>query len=170
MTLSRTDSSVANPIAKAVRKLKRRHSKPADLGELRQRVAEREWLALEAKGRRILKRAPDWDEVLLLVAFSLQQNRLEEALKFALRALAGAATKAHPYFIAGFALKGMGGQGQACGYLRTAGALDPDNRASLRHLIEAVAASEGVNAAAAEFSAPSVSAPTCRVHRRSGHP
>jgi tetratricopeptide (TPR) repeat protein len=144
---------MANPFSKAVRKLKRWYSSAPGPRELRLLADQGDWAALEEKGRLVLGNEPNQPVALTMVAYSLQQQgRLEEALTFALRAVAGSPTQGHPYFIAGFALKGMGREAEACPHLREAVALEPDNVGNLRYLVEAVAASHGIAAAADEFT------------------
>lgn len=124
-----------------------------ELAEIRTFVMSGKWRQLEEKGQELLLRHPPPYELLELVAYRLQQGaRLEETATIATQAI-----KLFPeswifQFLAGVALKGVGRASDACQYLRVAVTLNPTDKQTLRQLTEAIAISEGIEVAAAEYS------------------
>ena len=124
-----------------------------ELERLRTLSQSRSWLELENSGRKLIMTDPCQGEVLGLVAYSLQQQgRLAEALEFARRAIEVSPDQWHLQYVTGYALKGMGRTKEACEYLRRAVAIAPDEALCVKHLIEAIAASDGVRAAGTEYA------------------
>jgi Glycosyltransferase 61 len=112
------------------------------------------WVKLEEAGRKLLLQHPPQYDAIELVAYSLQQGgRLE-----ATAVIAEQATKPFPsswmfHFLAGVALKGIGREKEACKYLRQALVILPTDRQTVRQLIEAIAAVDGIDLAASEYAA-----------------
>lgn len=146
-----------SPIFKKIFKKFFGGSKPAEqdpLEPLRSMAEQRAWAKLEEKCCEILSNEPHQVEVMELAAYSLQQQgRLEEALTLSAQASALSPGRWLPCFIAGVALKGLGRDEEACIYLRQASAISPNDRQTIRQLIEAIAASNGIESAAAEYAA-----------------
>ena len=126
-------------------------------------LAERgEWLELEQACREMLTGKSDAAEAITLLAYSLQQqDRLAEAAEFAAQAAMLRPSDWFSNFISGVVLKGLGNAKDACEYLRRAVAISPNDVQTRKQLVEAVAASEGIGAAALEYAA---------VCRQSGSP
>jgi tetratricopeptide (TPR) repeat protein len=119
---------------------------------LRLLVNQSSWTKLEEKGREVLLINPNQDEAMALVAYSLQQQgRLEEALAFAAQATVLSPNSWLPNFTAGIALNGLGRKKEASKYLRQAIAISPNHRQTILQLIDAIASSEGMELAAAEY-------------------
>lgn len=112
------------------------------------------WGELEKIGRILLSQNPPRHEEIELIAYSLQQGgRLDAALSISI-----AATKLFPkswifHFLAGTALKGKSQQEEACIYLTQALTLDPNDRQTIRLLIQSIAVTDGVNVAAEKYIA-----------------
>jgi hypothetical protein len=117
-------------------------------------LAERgSWIELEAKGRKVLLKKPKQEEVMTLVSYSLQQQvRLEEALILATQAVALHPTRWLSNFIAGVSLIGLGRERDATAFLRRAIVLSPNDSQTLKQLIKAISASDGIEIAATEYS------------------
>ena len=140
---------------------------------LRSLAEQGRWIELEVEGRKVLLNNPKQVEAMALLAYSLQQQaRLEDAVILATQATTLSPTRWLSHFIAGVSLKGLGREREACGYLRQALALSPNDFQTLQQLIEAVAASDGIEFAATEYSAHClqigkkadiVTAPVCTV-------
>jgi tetratricopeptide (TPR) repeat protein len=121
---------------------------------LRSLSSQMNWFALESKGREVISKYPLQDEAFALLAYSLQQQgRLEEAVTFAVQALAISDSRWLSYYIAGVALKGLGRVKDACEYLRKAVAIDPGRSQGMKALIEAIGATDGIELAASEYAA-----------------
>ena len=124
------------------------------LNQLRLLAEQGDWSKLEETGRELLLQAPPQHEAIELVAYSLQQGgRLDATAVIAVQA-----TELFPgswmfHFLAGVALKGTGREKEACKYLRQAVAICPNDRQTIRQLIEAIAASDGIELAASEYTA-----------------
>lgn len=125
-----------------------------EMVQLRLLAEQSAWLKLEDVGRELLSKNPDQDEAIALVAYSLQQQaRFEEAATFAIQAAALSPVSWLPHFIAGVALKRLGREKDAAKYLRKAVSISPNDRQTIRQLIEAIAATEGIEIAASEYTA-----------------
>lgn len=118
-------------------------------------LAERgDWSRLEERGRSLLQQSPPHNDALELVVYTLQQaGRFEATAAIATQAAELFRGNWTFHFLAGAALKGLGRDQEACRYLRQAIAVRPNDRQTLRQLIEVVAAAEGLESAAAEFVA-----------------
>ncbi len=124
-----------------------------ELQALRLQSRNKEWIRLEENSRKVLGVHPDSVESMTLLAYSFQQqNRLAEAAELAIKASTLSPHGWHSNFIAGFALKGLARPQEACKYLRQAIAILPRDKQTLRHLLEAIAAAEGLDAAASEYT------------------
>lgn len=138
-----------------VRKVLRRLGVNSSILTALRMLAERgDWSRLEEKGHELLRQNPPHREALELVVYSLQQGmRLQAAALIAMKA-----TSLFPdccwlfNFIAGVSLKGTGRAKDAVRYLRQAVAICPKDRQTIRQFIEAVAAAEGIDAAAKEYA------------------
>lgn len=125
-----------------------------DLKALRLMSEVGDWIRLEEVGHELLLQNPPQHEPIELVAYSLQQGgRLEAAAE-----IAAEATEVFPcswifHFLAGVSLKGKGREKDACKYLRQALAICPNDRQTIRQLIEAIAKSDGIELAASEYTA-----------------
>lgn len=118
-------------------------------------LAERgDWIKLEEKGRELLLQNRRQQEAIELVAYSLQQGgRLEAAVVIAVQAAELFPGRWMFHFLAGVALKGTGREKEACQYLRQALVIAPNDRQTIRQLIEAIALSDGIEQAASEYAA-----------------
>jgi hypothetical protein len=144
---------------------------PLDI--LRSLAEQGSWIELEKKAREVLSNDRLQGEAMALVAYSLQQQgRIEEALTFSVQAATLSPVLWLPHFIAGVALKGLCRDKEACDYLRRALTISPNDEQTLRRLIEGIAASDGIDIAAAEYAAHCrqigrgadvVAAPVCTV-------
>lgn len=124
------------------------------LKQLRFLAEQGGWTDLEKKGRQLLLQNPHQEEVMSLLAYGFQQQgRLEDAAVIAVRAAELSSGRWLSLFIAGVALKGLGQEKEACKYLRQALATSPNDRQTMRQLIEAVAVSDGIELAATEYAA-----------------
>lgn len=124
-----------------------------EMQPLRSLAEQGRWIELEMEGRKVLSQNPKQDEAMALVSYSLQQQgRLEDAVIFSTQAATFSPIQWLAHFIAGVSLKGLGRNKEACNYLRQAVALSPNDSQTLRHLIEAIAASDGIELAAIEYS------------------
>ncbi len=122
--------------------------------QLRLLAEQSAWLKLEDVGLELLSKNPGQAEPMAMVAYSLQQQaRFEEAVTFAIQAAALSPVSWLPHFIAGVALKGLGREKDAAKYLRKAVAISPNDRQTIRQLIEAIAATDGIEIAASEYAA-----------------
>ena len=140
---------------------------------LRSLAEQGSWIELEKKAREVLSNDPLNGEAMSLAAYSLQQQGcIEEALAFSVQAATLSPSLWLTHFIAGVALKGLGREKEACNYLRSALAISPNDYQTLRQLTEAIAVSDGIEIAAAEYAAHCrqigrradiVAAPVCTV-------
>lgn len=116
---------------------------PDSLAVLRILLEQGDWSGLEEKSRAVLSNNPHQEEVMALLARSLQmQGCLEEALTFSIRATKLLPDRWLSQFVAGITLKWLGRETEACDYLRRAAALAPNDAQTLQQLNEAIAASE----------------------------
>jgi tetratricopeptide (TPR) repeat protein len=124
------------------------------LTQLRPLTEQGDFAGLEVAGRELLLKKPLQCEAIELVVYSLQQGgRLEAAANIAVQAIQYFPASWTLQFIAGVALKGEGRYKEACQYLRQAIAISPNDRQTLRQLIEAIAMSDGIAPAASEYAA-----------------
>ncbi len=141
-------------LRKRASKPKRVISSEAEIDALRNLAEQKLWGVLDIKARKMLAVSPNLHEVSTLLADSLlNQGRLDEALEFALRAAAGNGSGWRPPFIAGIALNKLGRDHEAIDQLKKSIELAPQTPEVLRQLIETVASSEGIKAAATEYIA-----------------
>lgn len=125
-----------------------------ELQQLRLVAENGDWAELEERCRKVLIDNSELTEPMALLAYSLQQqSRLAEAAEFAIRAAALPPIAWLPKFIAGVSLLGLGRAQEAVEYLKQAYTLVPDDKQTIRQLIGAIAASEGIEAAATEYTA-----------------
>lgn len=117
-------------------------------------AAQGDWVKLEEIGRELLLQNPPQHEAIELVVYSLQQGgRLMATAVIAVQATELFPTSWIFHFLAGVALKGTGREKDACKYLRQAVAICPNDRQTIRQLIEAIATSDGIELAASEYAA-----------------
>lgn len=124
------------------------------LKPLRLLAEQGDWTKLEEIGRELLLQNPPQHEAIELVAYSLQQGGcLDATAVIAVQATELFSSSWIFYFLAGVALKGTGREKEACKYLRQAVAICPNDQQTIRQLIEAIAASDGMEFAASEYAA-----------------
>lgn|GEM_PF-2384623 len=127
--------------------------KPDHLKTLLLLKEQGDWFTLLEKGRELLLQNPPQYDAIEFVAYNLQQSgQLEAAAE-----IAGRATELSPdfwmfHFLAGVALKGTGRKKEACKFLLRAVAIRPNDEQTMREWIEAIATSEGIELASAEYA------------------
>lgn len=119
-----------------------------------QTLAERgELLELEQACRDVLAEKSDAAQALTFLAYSLQQqNRLAEAAEFAIHAATLRPSDWLSNFVAGVTLLELDQLPEASKFLKQANTLAPEDKQTIKHLVGAIAASEGIEAAATEYS------------------
>lgn len=139
---------------KAFRKVFRRFGASNSVLEPIRLLAEQgEWSKLEQKGRKLLSQTAPHRDALELIAYSLQQGgRLVATATIAAQAAERFPSCWTFHFLAGVALKATGREKEACRYLRQAVEVRPRDRQTIRQLIKAVAAVDGLELAAAEYA------------------
>jgi hypothetical protein len=124
--------------------------------QLRLVAKQKNWTKLEFLTLGFLYEFPKNRKALLMLAKCMRHlNRVDESIKVEQLALSGRAAGWHPYFAAGLARKKLGQMNEACKLLRMAATKSPQKEYILSHLIQAIAAKDGMGAAAAEYVARS---------------
>lgn len=125
-----------------------------ELGQVRLLAEQRDWIELEERCRKMLIANCELAEPMVLLAYSLQQQgQPEEAAEFATQAAARLPNSWLPNFIAGTSLLGLDKLQEASEFLKRANILAPEDKQTIRQLIGAITASEGIEAAATEYAA-----------------
>jgi len=150
----RSNSPIATPKQHLDEEIQLDEKIHLDLQPIRLLAEQGQWISLEERTREILTEHASSAETITLLAYSLQQQkRLVEAAEFASQAAVLSPDVWFPNFIAGVALKELGKTDEACKYLRQAISIAPDDKQTLRQLVEAIAASSGIELAASEYAA-----------------
>jgi len=144
--------NITSPLENVPQESLQDHS--SHLESLRLLAEQGAWIKLEETGRELLLQNPPQHEAIEQVAYSLQQGgRLEATATIAVQATELFPSSWMFHFLAGVALKGTGREKEACIYLRQAVVINPNDRQTLRQLIEAIATSDGIELAASEYAA-----------------
>ena len=151
------NKSCSNSISTRLRKLVTRicgvTSITPRIKELRRLEKQKKLIDLELQTRAFLADYPDNSDALSMLAECLRRmNQLDEALDLALRATTSPGAGWRPHSIAGLILKELMRTDEACHHLRMAAGQAPRKANILRHLTEAVAMVDGIQAAAMEYA------------------
>lgn len=117
-------------------------------------VIDRSWNELLKMGEKLLQDNSSSREAIELIAYSLQQaGQIEDVIKISIPAINLFPNYWIFPYLTGCAFHNLGKFQEATAYLRLANSIRPNDQQTIKELIQAIAASEGIGIAALEYAA-----------------